>query len=278
MTNPQNGAQLKLFHSIKSPVKRAFREHHHAELEISLFKSGTGTYRVLNNSYDFQSGDVFLFGTNSIHCITEINSPLTLMNIRFEPRFVWSAGSGLLSPDVLNIFFSQNAAYSNRLDRKNPATEEIRRLMLEIENEFVVRDREYELMINIKLLNIFAKLLRCYPCFSKTSLSVNESSLRCLDRAINYINENLKNELSLSEIAAKANMSRTYFSTLFKKLNGISPWEYITIKRVEEAIELLKQNNKTVLDIAIECGFNSTANFNRAFRKVTGKIPSDYKK
>ena len=72
-------------------------------------------------------------------------------------------------------------------------------------------------------------------------------------------------------------MSKTYFCTIFKKLNGISPWDYITIKRVEKSVEILKTSQDTVLEIALKCGFNNTANFNRAFKKVTGKVPGDYK-
>ncbi len=277
--NPQNGASLKLFHSSRGPEKRTFRQHHHAEFEISLFKEGTGTYRVLDNSYDFKSGDIFMFSTDEVHCITDINSETTLMNIQFEPRFIWSFGGGLLNSGYLNLLFGRTPGGNNRLDRNNPATEEIRRLMLEIENEFLRKNKEYELMINIRLLNIFALLMRCYNFSSKeTDFKVTEQSLICIDNAINYINENLTSDISLDDIAKNANLSRTYFSTLFKRLNGISPWDYITIKRVEKAMALLKKSDETVLQIATKCGFNNTANFNRAFKKVTGKVPGDYKR
>ena len=89
-----------------------------------------------------------------------------------------------------------------------------------------------------------------------------------------FINENIENKLTLDIIAQSAAMNKTYFSSCFKKLNGISLWDYITIKRVEKAIELLKTTNLTKIDIAMKCGFNSSANFYKAFRRVTGKNPS----
>ena len=73
-------------------------------------------------------------------------------------------------------------------------------------------------------------------------------------------------------------MSKTYFCRQFKELNGISPWDYITIKRIEQAISYIETTNLTKLEIAAKCGYNNTSNFYHAFKKVTGKNPSDYKK
>ena len=71
-------------------------------------------------------------------------------------------------------------------------------------------------------------------------------------------------------------MTQTYFSSVFKKYNGITPWEYITIKRVEMAINLLKTSDMSKLEIAERCGFSSSSNFYKAFLKITGKHPKDF--
>ena len=83
---------------------------------------------------------------------------------------------------------------------------------------------------------------------------------------------------TLEELAELSCFSRTYFSALFKSLNGVSPWEYINIKRIEKAKMMLSETNDTILYIANECGFGNLSNFNRIFRKITGKKPSDYRK
>ena len=81
----------------------------------------------------------------------------------------------------------------------------------------------------------------------------------------------------LDEIALNANMSRTYFCTVFKKLNGLSPWEYIGLKRIQMAKKLLENTRKSILEISLECGFNNISHFNRAFKGVTGRKPSEYR-
>ena len=98
-----------------------------------------------------------------------------------------------------------------------------------------------------------------------------------MEAALKFIDENLTQKISLEEIANIANMNPTYFSSIFKKLNGISLWEYITAKRVDKAIELLRTTNANKLEIAMDCGFNSSSNFYKAFYHVTGKKPGDFK-
>jgi len=71
-------------------------------------------------------------------------------------------------------------------------------------------------------------------------------------------------------------MSETYFSAVFKKYNGISPWDYITIKRVENAVKMIQNTNLTKLEIAEKCGFSSSSNFYKMFVKITGKKPTDF--
>ena len=97
-------------------------------------------------------------------------------------------------------------------------------------------------------------------------------------RVLSYINENLTGELSLEIIAREAKMSKSYFSTIFKKMNGIPVWDYITRKRVELAMTLLRDRDKPVIEVAESCGFSSISNFNRCFRQVTGISPSAYRK
>ena len=59
---------------------------------------------------------------------------------------------------------------------------------------------------------------------------------------------------------------------------GMSVWDYICIKRIEEALTLIKTTDKNILDIALECGFNNTVNFNKIFKKYTNLLPSTFRK
>ena len=269
---------LRIFYSEALPKKREWREHHHTELEISLVKEGQGVYTVGAEQYTISTGDVFLFGTHEEHYITDISGceRLRLMNIHFEPRFIW-AGSDLFDVKYLRIFFDRSENFRNRLDRENPATPEIVRLLVEIEREAAERREEFELMVKIKLLSLLVLLLREYNYVSDDTSYVESAKYSQISGAMKYIDENLAEPLTLDEIAAKANLNKTYFTTLFKKLNGVTPWEYLTARRIEKSYALLPRRDMNILEIANSCGFNNASNFNRAFRKVTGMTPSEYR-
>ena len=272
---------LRLFYSRVDPGKRIYREHQHTEFEISLIKAGEGTYTVGARKYSIEPGDIFLFSSNEIHYITDIkdNCEMVLMNVHFEPRFIWSPGNDLFDAKFLKIFFARSDRFENQLDRKNIKTNCIRRLMHQIEQEFNERLPEYELMVKVNLLTILVTMIRNYDYVRDNAdfYWVHRHSLSKIEAAMAYIEGHLATDLRLEEVAHIANMSKAYFSTVFKKLNGISPWEHITIKRIELAIKDIQNSDRTVLEIATRCGFNNTANFNRAFRKVTGKTPSSFR-
>lgn len=58
----------------------------------------------------------------------------------------------------------------------------------------------------------------------------------------------------------------------------MTTWDYINIKRIDKAISLLSTTDETILNIATQCGFNNSANFNRIFKKITQLTPKQYRR
>lgn len=262
---------LKTYHSIVKPEKRVLREHHHVECELSLIVSGSGIYNVSGTEYSFSAGDMFLFGSDEAHCITDITSSLNILNIHFEPRILWEHSDCAV---LLNIFTNRNKNFKNMF-LKNDTT--LQTFITDIENEMITQNQGYRIKIQYSLFSALIHIIRTYD-YTKSlhpSSPKNEIANKLID-AIAYIDNNLEKNLTLKEIASHACMVETYFSSIFKKFNGISPWKYITIKRVEKAINLIQSTNMTKLEIAEKCGFSTSSNFYKAFFNITGKKPSDY--
>ena len=99
-----------------------------------------------------------------------------------------------------------------------------------------------------------------------------------LQKAIVYINERFDGEIKLDDIAAAACLSKFHFIRLFKASYNMTVWDYINIKRVDAAINLLSTTSDSVINVAIKCGYSTPANFNRIFKKITGTTPKDYRK
>ena len=99
-----------------------------------------------------------------------------------------------------------------------------------------------------------------------------------LNTVLKYIDSHLDCEIRLAQLADIAHVSPAYFSTLFKRFNGLSPVEYIVHKRVQRAVEYIRTTSKSLTEIAMSCGFNNSTNFYKAFRKVTGHTPAYYRR
>ncbi|MGO4911175.1 helix-turn-helix domain-containing protein [Leeuwenhoekiella sp. W20_SRS_FM14] len=96
--------------------------------------------------------------------------------------------------------------------------------------------------------------------------------------AINYIQINLNKGLTVAELANYVNQSKDYFSRIFLEHTGSRPLMYIHEKRIERAQYLIVTTNKTLLDIAIETGFNTLPHFYKVFKKHLNITPGAYRK
>jgi AraC family transcriptional regulator len=99
-----------------------------------------------------------------------------------------------------------------------------------------------------------------------------------LKRVLEYIESNLNKNITLTELARVANMSLYYFAVLFRQSTGLSPHRYVVSQRVERAEELLHDPALSVLDVSINVGFEHQNNFARAFRRVIGVSPTQFKR
>ena len=272
LTDDNGNTIMKVFHSTVESGKRVFREHHHTECELSAFIAGSGVYFVEGKEYTYSDGDMFLFGSNEAHCITDVYSELNLLNIQFEPRILWEHPENI---ELLSLFNMRNKSFSNKFSCSDKTLESI---ILNIEKEITEKLPGYKVKLKYLLFSALIHIMREYDYIKyEKSFTNYGTTIQKLKEAMIYIDNNIENKIALKEIADVACMTQTYFSAVFKKFNGISPWNYITIKRVENAISLIKTTDMTIHEIAEKCGFSSSSNFYKAFFKVTGKTPKEYK-
>jgi len=96
----------------------------------------------------------------------------------------------------------------------------------------------------------------------------NNDYLKRINRVLDYLDNNYSQELSLELLANIANFSPYHFHRIFKGIVGESLYKYIQRIRIEKSAHSLKyQNNKSITEIAVECGFNNSASFARTFKK-----------
>jgi AraC family transcriptional regulator len=98
----------------------------------------------------------------------------------------------------------------------------------------------------------------------------------CLKRVLNYIGDNLAENLSLSQLATVAGISPHYFSELFKQSTGSTPHGYVLMQRIERAKQHLRDKKFSIIQVGLESGFQNPSHFARVFRKLVGTTPSGF--
>ena len=132
-----------------------------------------------------------------------------------------------------------------------------------------------EIYIQGLLMQFLALLVEDAGC--TVSPQQNTSSVY-INQAISYIHKNYQNPLTVQEIADYLSLNRSYLTELFLKTVQLSPQQFLTQYRITKSEELLQSSSLSIQNIACSCGYSNSFSFSKAFRKVNGLSPSEYRK
>ncbi|WAL59890.1 AraC family transcriptional regulator [Thermocoleostomius sinensis A174] len=211
---------------------------------------------------------------------------VSLTPAKIPSYFRWESDDSCLHIRIASQFI-QNVA------RETIATDPDR---LELRLEFQTRDPQLEaigmmMLAELKqehiggrlyiesLSNLLAvHLLRQYAA-STSRFIVYESGLteRQIRQIIEYIDAHLNQDIKLADLATLLGISESHLSHRFKQAIGITPYQYLLQQRIERAKQLLKEGDRSIMDIALLCGFNSHSHLSKQFRQLTGMTPKNYR-
>ena len=137
----------------------------------------------------------------------------------------------------------------------------------------VLSKEKYE--ATVRLLEIFAKHLSVMA--NQILVEQLNEELPQITQAKRFIGEHQTESLSLDQMAKTLNVSTFYFCKMFKKATGLTFTDYLARTRIERVKNLLLNPNVRVSEVAYDCGFISLTHFNRIFKRVVGKSPSEYR-
>lgn len=122
-------------------------------------------------------------------------------------------------------------------------------------------------------------LLRRYANHSKID-QINQTGLApaLLQQVVEYINDQLEQDLSVEAIAALVQLSPFHFSRLFKQGMGLSPYQYILQCRIERSKLLLRQRHFSIAEVAHQVGFASQSHLHRHFKRIVGVTPKQFRR
>ena len=96
-------------------------------------------------------------------------------------------------------------------------------------------------------------------------------------RVLDFVAQNYGKSILVEDLASEAALSPSHFAQLFKRTIGMSPMQFVTTYRVEQARKKLAEHDTPLIDIAMTCGFADQAHFSRVFKQIAGLSPSKYR-
>ena len=235
--------------------KSITESHYHNMLEIYYITDGECSYFIDNKTYSLIPGDIILIPGGTIHN-TEYNSPHSRLLINCSKSFIPSS--------IRDILPSMTYLY------RNPETiSEINGIFKKIEEEYYGKDP-----LRNDILTCYTNMLLFIIARNKNNCETVEGKNAHIEKAIDYIKNNISSPISLFEISSVCNISPEHFSRIFKQETGFTFSEYLNILRLKKAYSMLcNSDNETVAKIASVCGFNDSNYFSYKFRQMYGISP-----
>ena len=226
-------------------------EHEHENFELILNLKGSGIMTIENTDYQFAPGTVFLCPPNKKH-IKQSDSGFKDIYLRFDEP-------SLASESVITFNDSENKT--------------IKALIYQALLYFNKKDSGYQEILN-SIATLILNIITYEQNGKKNSLLVESIKNKIIE---NYYNP----ELNLDKIYQHISYNPDYIRRCFKKEMKMTPVQYLSKVRINNAIKLMEQavlsNNKiSISDIALLCGFNDALYFSKIFKKHTGLSPTEY--
>jgi AraC-like DNA-binding protein len=129
-----------------------------------------------------------------------------------------------------------------------------------------------------KVADSFSCLHTLFEVLNSVKSTPKKAADNPIETAISYLENNYFREMDIATLSAQFGFSRAYFTSMFSKKTGESPYRYLTKIRIERAKEFLINDPYSVEEIAYLVGFSSLQRFSDAFKAQAGKSPMQYRK
>ena len=266
-----------------------FPLHLHGGPELVRIKSGLLRAQIHSKEYDISAGHIVIIFPNVIHSFQTLSSEedtqIDLIICRHDTKNGFPGhlfGSILnnpilslsqLHPDADYLFSSLMNEIS--LDKLSPTETSIPETLPVSEIVIHSKKSNDDTVISTILQLLW---LRFLPYLDICPSSKLPASYDMPTAVIRYISEHFCEPLSLEKISKELGICRFYLSRIFTQILHTGFHEYVNTLRIDYAKKLLLESNNSILDIAIQSGFQNQQTFNRVFKEITALTPSNYRK
>lgn len=254
------------------------RPDRHNEIELNLLETGSITYLLFGQKVVVPAGRLAVFWAGMPHSTTEFRGlteyyvatiPLVwFLQWRLPEHFTRLVLHGhlLLEPDASRAALDAVQFRTWVEDLATSVEERRHAMLLEIE----ARLRRLALRIPPRPAGP--------PGKRHAAAVLGAGTLNCAERMAAFIAQHYTQPLALNDISRAVGLHPNYLISVFRRVFGTTPLEYVLQHRLSHAQRLLATTDELILEIALDSGFGSLSRFNEAFRRAFGCTPRDYRR
>lgn len=248
--------------------------HWHDEIEFVYMAEGKMKVKTPSESYILEKGDMVAINSNILHYASAVGK-CRLRSLVFSPMLITGNDNSVYAKKYIQPLVSCNSFSSLFIDTENENVS----VWFNAAFEALSHDtRGFEFTVRENLSRICFYLYGQFEQqFFQKEKSLNQDNLR-IRQMLKFIQENFANNLSLADISNSADISERECMRCFKKTIRISPIQYLLKYRIMRGAEmLLNDQEKSISQVAMNCGFDSPSNFTKFFRRFYNCTPREYK-
>ncbi|VTR60222.1 transposon Tn10 TetD protein [Actinobacillus pleuropneumoniae] len=240
--------------------------HWHKEMEIVYVLQGSVIMHLDQKEHVLHQDDVVVVNSMSIHKFEQNDQDNILLTLQFGPEWLQN-----------NVFISCNSATEPESVgfRLDTIKQELAKMVWENEQEVPRLSKLYP----GKAANVMWTFSAIFSEGINPEAEEGGKSYdyKRLNRVLTYIDQNYKEKITLQTMAEQEHLSLHYFSHFFTDKIGIPFQKYLTLIRLEKAQSELSGSEKSITEIAMDCGFANVKLFNKYFKEKYGCTPSSYR-
>lgn len=248
----------------------------HEQIELLYFWRGEATVFCGNRSFDVGTGDVVIINPYEVHQLIYKSGSPQYDCLMLDDSLFSSSVRADGENRYLSLLTDSYVCFENCISGDEALVGHIQALCREIKNKEPV----YELAVKSHAFGLFVNLFR-YHVYSQSAFRQLVENIERYDRikpAVTLMKSNLKEQISLEDLAAACHLSASHFCRLFHQITGCSPIRYLLDIRLQEAATQLKRTNKSITQIAYDVGFEDIGYFSRKFKEKFEMSPTQAKK
>ena len=249
--------------------------HWHSAIEMIMPVENTYTLLVGETAYPLAPGEIFIVPAGVVH---EIFAP----EQGFRYLFMMDQEEFYAIEGMAEVQHALYPCVHLRLDRDaevlREAGEYFRRAAAEYVRDGPLAPAASRLWLRLMLVRTVEYLLSGQAGERTAATPRQQQVMTEMMRVCAYISEYCASRLTLEDVAAYSGYSKYHFARVFKLCVGMSFYDYYMRQRMVLCRRLLSDSTLRVTEVALRCGFDSIATFNRVFKQFEGVTPSQYRK